>query len=140
MKLIVSELKTELLYQAVIPSKSIQIAVIRPHIYIHNAPSGYLFLQILDVNNQVIVESNHVSIVTINPFGFYHGYIQFDINLYVKKNTQYRILLSSSGYTFNESAYVGWCNDYDLAKYSMDYVPVSNIYNPLDLEIWYKNS
>ena len=57
---------------------------------------------------------------------------------HLKKDQEYKIVLTSTGYTFSESAYIGWCNSFDLSSYSPSYEVKNNIYSPLRLEIWSK--
>lgn len=139
MKLIVNELKSGLLYQELTPTKNTIVSAIRPHLYIQNIPTGSLKIQILDQNNELIAESETIAISSITSSSYYHGYVRFYIDFYMQANVTYRIRLVGSSYSFSESAYVGWCNSFDLAKYPLNYTPSNSTNYPLDLEIWSKN-
>lgn len=139
MKLCVAELDTEL-FQAITPSQNTFVEAIRIHLYRHNAPAGSLSVRIADTNGRSIAVSDTVAISSIPSGNFYHGYIRFLIQCSLKKSEQYRVYLNSSGYSFSESAYIGWCNDFDLRKYPTAYTPSSALAAPLDLEVWAKST
>lgn len=137
MKLIIEELKAVPILQKVTPSKNTIIEAIRPHIYRHNFASGSMKLQILDSISTVIAESEKININAIGTMAFYHGYVRFYIDAYLKQYEHYTIqLLGDDGYTFDESAYCGWANGFDLEKYPMSPAPAGDVYYPFDLEIW----
>ena len=81
----------------------------------------------------VIATSETIAISTITSSLYFHGYVRFYIDALLAANTNYFIALRSTGYTFAESALVGWCSDFDLRKY-----PVASglTDNPMDTEIW----
>jgi len=141
MKLVVFELKSAGLFQQLkTQDEDINVEAIRPHIYRHNFATGDVFIEIQDDTNQLIATSNVVAISTLfdtTSQNFFHGYIRFDIKVFMKADTVYTIALKASGgYSFAESAYVGWVNDYDLQKYDRNYVPVDDFQKPLDMEVW----
>jgi hypothetical protein len=141
MKLVVHELGIEgtaELIQQVSSDRNTILYAIRPHLYRHNFPTGSLKVQVLDDSDDVVAESETLSIADISPgSNFYHGYVRFYINGGLSKDRTYKIkLVGTGGYIFDESAYVGWCNDYDLQKYPRDYTPSGALTSPLDLEIW----
>jgi hypothetical protein len=141
MKMLVQELSNTALDQAVTVDRNIIVKAIRPHLYRHNFPTGSLKIQILDSGASVIAESEVIAIsdikLTATPVAFLHGYVRFYINAYLKKGEQYTIrLIGQDGYTFNESAYCGWVNGFDLAKYPLTSVPASHYNYPFDFEVW----
>jgi hypothetical protein len=136
MKLIVHELEASGLVQELTATKTTNIYAVRPHIYRHNFPTGSLKMQILDTSDNLIGESAEVTIASIGSADFFHGYVRFLFSCGVTKDTSYKFkLVSTGGYSFNESAYIGWCNGYDLGKYDTTYT-TSIINTPLDLEVW----
>lgn len=137
MKLIVYELDG-VVFQEITPiGKNQMISAIRPHLYKHLAPTGNLKIQVQDTNGRVIQESNTVAISDISSANYFHGYVRFDINIGLMVNRTYRIaLVPSGGYTFSESAYIGWCGGFDLGKYEEDYTVNSTFDYGLDMEIW----
>jgi hypothetical protein len=137
MKLVVQELSTGGIDQIVTPEKNTIVEAIRPHLYRHNFPTGSLKLQIIDATSTVIAESETINISIIALADFFHGYVRFFVNAYLEKDQPYTIrLLGIGGYVFDESAYCGWCNGFDLEKYPMDAVPANTFRYPFDLEIW----
>ncbi len=137
MKLIIQELDSDGLEQVMIPSKNTIVSAIRPHIYRHNFATGSLKVQIYNESDTLLAESSSVNISDIAALNYFHGYVRFNIDLYMQANVSYRVkLVGGDGYTFNESAYIGWANGYDLAKYPLTDEPLSDFNFPLDLEIW----
>lgn len=136
MKLVVAELTSSGLEQIVVPSKNTIVEAIRPHIYRHNFAAGSLKLSIYDSLNNLVAESDPVAISSIQSLAYFHGYVRFNINAYLKRDQEYRIKLTGTGYTFSESAYIGWCNGFDLGKYDPITTPISDFAAPFDLEIW----
>lgn len=137
MKLIVHELEDVGLTQELTADRNMIVEAVRPHLYRHNFADGTLKLQILDQTDTVIGESDPVNISDIGSQAFFHGPVRFDINAGLKKNQTYKFkLVGEGGYSFSESAYIGWCNGFDLGKYAPTYTPEAMINYPLDLEVW----
>lgn len=124
--------------QSVVPSKNDNVQAIRVGLYKHNNPAGSFKLEIQNAEGKLIASSNNLSAADISSSNFYHGLIKFEINVHLKKNQEYKIVLTSTGYSFSESAYIGWCNTFDLSSYSPSYEVINNIYSPLRLEFWSK--
>lgn len=135
MKLIVGELINSV-QQEIEVTENLNVVAIRPHLYRHGNPAGSLKLQILDSNEKLITESETVDISDIGTLTYFHGYVRFNVNVALKSGSLYWVRLVGNGYTFNESAYVGWCNDYDLQKVDRTYTPNGDWQAALDLEIW----
>lgn len=137
MTLIIHELKAAGLTQTVTPERNTIVTAIRPHIYRHLAPTGSLKLELYDDSDVLVAESENVEIPDIGTMDYFHGYVRFYINAYLKKDVEYTIkLVGEDGYTFNESAFCGWANGFDLAKYPITTTPTNSMQYPLDLEIW----
>ncbi len=137
MKLIVHELEASPLNQVIVPSRYTIVEAVRPHLVLYNNPTGTLTLSILDDTALVIATSAVVNIADIATLAYFHGYVKFDINAYLAKDREYTLRLSGSGgYSFSESAYVGWVNGHDLAKYPTITVPAGHFHYPLDYEVW----
>jgi hypothetical protein len=139
MKLIIQELDAPVV-QAVTPDRNLNVVAIRPHIYRHNFPNGSLKIQVLDESDSVLAESESVDIVEIGgqtPLSFAHGYLRFDVNVSLRKDTEYKFkLMSGDGYSFSEGAYCGWVNGLDLAKYPVNGTPDGHFQHPFDYEVW----
>jgi len=139
MKLIVHELATSLVQNLISP-RNVFCVALRPHLVRYGNPTGTLKMQILDTSNNVLADSETLNISSIGSNTYWHGVIRFYIDYGLRKDTEYKFkLVAGGGYSFSESAYIGWCNDYDLSKYDTDYTPSSFIDRPLDLEIWERN-
>lgn len=127
------------LTQSMTASKAQSIEAVRLHIYKHNSPAGSLIVKIKDSNGGVLATSNTVTISSISSAAFFHGYIRFDLNHSFLASDAFNLELSSSGYTFAESAYIGWVKDMsdnDYRKYSTGYTPNIGFVSPLDCEFW----
>lgn len=144
-KLIVHELgitgsfgNTELKQLITVGNRDILAHAIRVHLYKHLAPAGSVYLQIQDTNGKKVKDSEVLANTAISSASYYHGMIKFEIQAALKKNTQYYVVLKSSGYTFSESAWIGWCNDYDLRRVPVNFTTPSTIgvNSPLGMEIW----
>lgn len=140
MQLIVHEILTSV-YQTLRPTKNTFVSVVRPHLYIHNNPTGNLKVQICSGDDSIIAESATINMSDITAEIEYHGYVSFYVDASLRKNTNYIFkIVAGGGYSFNESAYCAVCNDYDLRKYSQ-VVPGSHPWiAPLDIEIWSRSS
>lgn len=136
MKLLVHELIDELSQEMTTPNEVVQLEAVRPHLYKHNSPAGSVKVQITDLNDELIAESNTVLITDISDESFFHGYVTFEIDAQLRPETTYRFKLLSVGYTFAENAYVGVCNGFDLSKYEANYSPSEGASSSLDIELW----
>lgn len=137
MRLVVQELKSAGLIQEFTAKESTIVYAFRPHLYRHLMPSGSLQIQILDESDNVLAESDEVVITDIGSMNYFHGYVRFLISVGLKKDETYKFkLIGADGYSYSDSAFVGWCNGYDLGKYLEAYTPASEAYSALDAEIW----
>lgn len=135
MKLAVNELKSHL-DQNVVVRGTYNLEAIRLHIYKHNTPTGSLKVQIR-TENGLVAESGLVQISDISNSNFFHGMVRFDINIQVKKDTEYTIrLVGEDGYSFSESAYIGLCLDFDFNTYYKSPTPEYLLNNSYDYEAW----
>ena len=136
MILIVHELLTELSQDIATDYKVHQVVSVRPHLYRHGSPAGSVALEIRDAEGNTVAASNTRSIDSIGSGTYWHGYAEFQISAQLMKDTSYRLVLTASGYTFDESGYLGWCNGFDLGKYEAGYSPSQWFSAPLDFEVW----
>lgn len=135
MKLHVHELQSTL-EQSFTPDKIVNVEAVRLHLYRHSFAAGSLKVQIRNQNG-LVAESNAVAISDIAPgSSFFHGMIRFDVSAQLKKNTTYFVRLVSTGYSFNESAYVGWCTDFDFGTYPKSPDALPALVTAFDYEIW----
>lgn len=136
MKLIVHEITTSV-SQNLTPEKNTQVTVVRPHLYIHNKPTGTLKVAISQADGTLLGESSEIDIQDMTTLSYFHGYIRFNVSAHLKRDVEYKFsIVASGGYSFSESGYVGVCNDYDLRKYETDQTVEHPLFAPKDLEIW----
>lgn len=118
-------------------AKDIVVEYIRPHLYKHLSPAGSLTVSIKDATDTTtIATSDTVTISSFDTANYVHGKVRFAIKAKLLKNTSYYICLNSSGYTYAANAFIGWCNDYDLAIVSKDYTPTSSLTCAFLFELW----
>jgi len=128
---------TQLSQQVRIANRDMQLEAIRPHLYVENTPAGSLFMEVQDANNKTIATSNVVSIGSIDGGAtYFHGYIRFDIKVGLRQSALYNVALKHTGYTYNASSFVGWCNDFDLKKVTANVPSPVGVSSPLDMELW----
>lgn len=136
MKLIVHEISTSV-SQKLTPDANTQVSVIRPHIYVHNKPTGTLKVQVAMPDGTLVAESAWLDIQTICTLPYFHGYVRFDVSANLKRGVEYMVsVVAGGGYTFSESGYVGVCNDFDSRKYDISSPITHPWYAPLDVEVW----
>lgn len=135
MNLLVCELNGACFQPVTTGSSVIHVTAIRPHIYKHLAPAGSFYIQIQDANGKKIANSNSLTAANISASNYFHGYVRFDVSASLFPETQYRIALKSSGYSYSDSAYIGWCTDFDLRKYTLTGFQTGEGW-ALDMEIW----
>lgn len=141
-KLIVDELgrgtSTYLQQKITIGARPMIIVAIRPKIYKHNNPAGSLKMEIRDASQNLLAESNTVTIQSLTDVtnAFAHGYFQFDVNVGFAANTDYYVRMVSTGYTFAENAFVGWCRGFELGKYEELFSYGGGLASAFDFEAW----
>lgn len=133
MKLIVKEL-IDKIDQKVSCIRNANVQHIRAHLYLKNSPTGTIKIQILDVNKQLIAESNLVNIADISDAPYYHGLVRFDVKAQLRLDTPYYFRLKTDSYAFSEASYVGWCADYDFKTYKRN--TNKALFAPMDYEVW----
>lgn len=135
MQLFIDELITTL-SQKVRSNKKVQVRHIRPHLFLHNNPTGTLKVQICSDDGTLIAESNSVDMSNITDAVAYHGYVKFDVSAYLMENTWYTVKIVPSSYTYASGSYTAVCLDAGLKKYSYSSEIRTPLLAPLDLEIW----
>jgi hypothetical protein len=132
----VHELETELKqkFRAV---DNVNMYGVRLHLYRHLLPVGSLFVELRNSNNVLIKTSEVIDIADIpQTEDYFHGYIRFLISHPLREGLEYFLALKSTGYSFSESAFIGWCNDFDLRRVRSNYAPNAGISAPLGFELW----
>ena len=143
MKVVVEELSGTL-SQTFSTKNRLQVKSIRPYIYKHRSPAGTLTIEI-EQNSTTIATSTGVTSADIETntastsINFYHGYYRFDFTdqFHIEKGN-FTVKLTSSGYTFGESAYFGWVKPHENISIPIDYDQTGkgDESNPFGIEIW----
>lgn len=136
MKLIVHEITTGSVHQAIVPTKNQNIGAVRPHLYIKGGPLGDVKVQVTTLDGVVIGESAFEEIASISGGGEFHGYVTFYLNAFLKKNQTYLVKIVTSYFGFSELDFVGIVGGYQLKKYAHTLAVTHPRTAPLDLEIW----
>jgi hypothetical protein len=137
MTLVIHELVTTLT-QSVTKDYAEDVGAIRLYLIKYAAPAGSLYVEIQTSGGSLLVTSDTVTITDISAVAHFHGYVRFTFPTSYKlaADTTYKIVLKSTGYTFSELAYVGWCNAYEFAFVDADYSPSTGLNAPLLLEMY----
>lgn len=110
-----------------------------PHIMVRGTPGGSVYLQLQDSDGNKIADTESVSIATIADGNeVFHGKYRFSITANVRKNVTYRVeMLTSGGYTYGVSDFVGWCNAWERRNvFDSAYSPNWGVQSPLILDFW----
>lgn len=133
--LLLNELKTSLT-QTITPEYTQIVRAIRLDLVKYANPAGSIKVTIKDEHDNTVATSPLLAISSISEDLYYHGFIRFDISAHLKANTTYNIVLSSQGYTFSDSNYIGWKLDYSRQGYEL--TPENNnlFESAFSLELW----
>src|SRR5439155_1263536 len=137
----VHQIQTSFYQQITWGQRNTRIGAIRPHLLVFNKPglSGTAQVQIQDTRGRAIATSETLNIPGLSTLAYAHKYYRFRITAALRKSETYRLaVILGGGYSFSESAYVAWCNGWDLRPRSPSYSPASGFLAPLDYEVWSK--
>lgn len=140
--LVVEELVTTLTQELTLSFRPrAHISHVRPYLYVHNTPAGTFTLSIRDSLSNVLSSGTFTAqdiydgLATTNDYA--HAYFRVTFASVVPAPPgNYSLHLSSSGYTFSESAYLGWVREHEDLKVPITYTPANDFGNPLSYEIW----
>lgn len=118
------------------PNRVVQMVYVRPHIYKHLAPAGSVYFQLQSEDGKKIADSDALTAAQISSANYFHGFVRFTLKHSLAPDTYYRLAMKTTGYTFSESAYFGWCNGWDLGVYPEGVTRLSDTLAPLNFEIW----
>lgn len=110
-----------------------------PHLMVRGTPGGSVYLQLQDSSGQKIADTASVSIATIADGNeIFHGKYRFPITATVRTGVTYRVeMLTSGGYTYAETDFVGWCNSWERKNtFDAAYSPSWGVQAPLILDFW----
>lgn len=132
----VHDLHTEL-KQKIRATANVDMYALRLHLYRHLLPAGSLSVELRNSSNVLIKSSALMPISSIpHTQNYFHGYVRFILEYPLREGLEYFIALKSTGYTYSGSAFIGWCNDFDLKRVDSNYAPNAGISAPLGLELW----
>ncbi len=119
--------------QTVIVTKNINVKTIRLNLYKHLQPSGNLVLSIK--NGSTTIATSTLAINALDSADYSHGFYSFDIDIKLTPK-EYTLELSSTGYTFNDNAYIGWIKEHENNTNNFT-TSIDNYYNnPFSYQIW----
>lgn len=116
--LVIDELRTTLSQSFTITSNNrVNVAGIRPYLYMHNAPAGTFTLSVKNgaetLASQTFTSAEIQSdLSTANAYAYLWKTITFDNPLQLDADT-YTLEISSSGYTFSETGYLAWIKEHE---------------------------
>jgi hypothetical protein len=145
MRLYVEELRATALVQVFERTDTCLLDRVRLHIYKHLSPAGTFTVSVTDSADNVIVSKSQ-SLADMQADGsadlqanYYHGHVSFifDTKATLRPGT-YKVKLSASGYTFSESAFIGWCKAWDdrAIPITGDTEPDAAVDSPYDFEMY----
>lgn len=134
--LVIDELRGTALTQVIniTLQNRIQIAGIRPYIYMHNAPAGTFTFKIKSGANTIASQTFtsaeiKTDMATANNYVHIWKKLTFSTPIQLKTGA-YTLELSSSGYTFSNSSYLAIIREHENISNTINGTPVSDFFNP----------
>ena len=139
--LIIDELRTTLEQEFTVVTRR-EVLTVRPNLMFYNDPAGTFTMTIKQGSTTIIAKSLTMTEIltgtswTANQY--HYGVINFEFATPVALlvDTTYTAVLSSSGYVFSESSYLGWVKSYTNHLNTVAGATSSDLENPFDVEIW----
>ncbi len=120
MRLYVEELKDQTLTQVIAVHRKFQLSRIRLHLCKYLSPAGTFTLTLKDSEENVITSKSmtlaemQAAATDDMQASYYHGYVSFVFPKQpILKPDTYTLELSTSGYTYAEGEFIGWCKAWD---------------------------
>lgn len=141
--LVVEELKSTLTQSFTVDlNRRITVAGIRPYIYMHNSPTGTFTLSLKEgatTHATVTFDSTEIKsdLVTSDNYAHLWKALTFVDPLQLSKGS-FSLVLSSSGYSFSESSYLGWIKEHDNIFQTTDGNNNTDYNNPLSFQLFEK--
>lgn len=139
--LVVDELETTLDQQfTVLLNRRLTIEGVRIYIYMHNAPSGTFTLSLKEgatVHASKTFTSAEIKtdLSTSDNYAHLWKVISFSNVIHLSKST-YTLSLSSSGYSFSESSYLGWVKPHENIFNLTDGLNDTDFNNPRGFQLF----
>ena len=145
MQLALEELKAVTLVQEITRTSTALVNRIRLHLYKHLSPAGTFTCTVTDASDNVLASKSLTLAEMITASGtadlsanYYHGYVSFVFDkVCTLRPGDYKIKLSSSGYTYADAAFIGWVKAWD--DRAIDVTGASSplmVDAPYDLELY----
>jgi len=139
--IVVDELKTTLSQELTV-LKRIDVESIRLKLYFHNDPPGTFTVKLKEGATEL--SSKSITLAEIKSSAswldneYHWGMILFNLdnNVPVQKDVTYTIELSASGYSFNESSYVGWIKEHEDETNTFTKTTGTDFNNPFSYQLW----
>lgn len=142
-ELVVQELEaTPLIQEVKLRRKGKHIIhALRPYVYLHNNPTGTFHFEVLDSQDNLLKSHDFTASEVKTAWGktdpYCHGFYTINLdNKLILKNGIYKFKISSTGYSFSISSWIGWVQEHENIKYDVLYTPIDDQQNPLTVEFW----
>lgn len=123
------------------PSERVSLHSMVPYIVSFGDPSGTFTMTVKDADgNTVASKAQTVSAIKTAASltnSYFHGWVKFELSseVILYPGRSYTIELSSSGYTYSDSAYFGWGIEHEFSH--NDFSDTINLdKQPLALKLW----
>ena len=123
-------------------NKRINLVHIYPKLYFHNDPAGTFTIAIKEglttLSSNTFTSDSMKADAALNDNEYHTGFFQVTLTDAVVLNTEitYTIELSSSSYTFSESAFLGWEKEWDDYTNTFTTSIIADHDNPFAYRIW----
>jgi len=138
-KLVVDELKTTLSQSITLTQDRIyHIGGIKINLFMYNSPSGTFTLSLKQGATTLVSEtftSAELKSDLSTSDDYLYLYKAFSLNARLKKGT-YTLEISSSGYTYSSSSFLGWIKSHENIFNEQSDTPIDFTYNPFDYLIY----
>lgn len=122
----------------------LHLVAIRPYLYLHNNPAGTFTLSVYDSGSNLLESKSftasdvYTALDTVNTYAHVWYNVEFTNPLNLPAGV-YTMRLSASGYTFNNSSFIGWIREHENLKVPLDFTPTNDMFNPMAYELWSRN-
>ena len=134
--LLVNELRSTLEQDITLKlSGRCHVGSIMPYLYMNDAPSGTFKFQLLRYSD-VVYEREFTSGDIKASLGTTDNYAHvfypvIPLGKIKLESGDYILKLSSTGYSYSPTSFIGWCQQFENVQNEMDYIPASPLKNSL---------
>ena len=121
--------------------RNYNLQYIRPFLFVFGMPSGTFALKVKDgaeeLGSVTFTAADLKTALGTSDDYFYAWFrLNFSDKLSLKKGNYTVELSIASGYTFNESAWIGWISEHEFLHNDIDYTPQFDKENPLSTQFF----